>query len=117
MGILNITPDSFSDGGRHAGVTAAVQHAKAMAAAGADIIDVGGQSTRPGSGALHAERRSGWQVPFHGLAVDRLHPPATSLAFTCTWSRPPSLPMFHLRPCPSSAALPLPLTLLHLQTC
>lgn len=50
MGILNVTPDSFSDGGRHAGVAAAVQHAKAMAAAGADILDIGGQSTRPGSG-------------------------------------------------------------------
>ena len=76
MGILNITPDSFSDGGRHTGVAAAVQHAKAMAAAGADIIDVGGQSTRPGSGALHAERRSGWQVLSLSLAVGWLYSPS-----------------------------------------
>ncbi len=49
MGILNVTPDSFSDGGAHAGTDAAVAHARAMVAAGADIIDVGGESTRPGA--------------------------------------------------------------------
>jgi dihydropteroate synthase len=49
MGILNVTPDSFSDGGRHGERAAAVAHGLAMAAAGADIIDVGGESTRPGS--------------------------------------------------------------------
>jgi dihydropteroate synthase len=49
MGIVNVTPDSFSDGGRHAGTQAAIAHGLAMAAAGADIIDVGGESTRPGS--------------------------------------------------------------------
>ena len=47
MGILNVTPDSFSDGGRHAAAPAAVAAAHAMAAAGADIIDVGAESTRP----------------------------------------------------------------------
>ncbi len=49
MGILNTTPDSFSDGGVHAGVEAAVQGARAMVAAGATILDVGGESTRPGA--------------------------------------------------------------------
>lgn len=49
MGILNITPDSFSDGGRFFSPEAALNHARAMAAAGADLIDVGGESTRPGS--------------------------------------------------------------------
>ncbi|ASS67728.1 MULTISPECIES: dihydropteroate synthase [unclassified Paenibacillus] len=48
MGILNATPDSFSDGGRHAQVDEAVRHALKMAREGADIIDVGGESTRPG---------------------------------------------------------------------
>ncbi|UOQ49491.1 dihydropteroate synthase [Gracilibacillus caseinilyticus] len=48
MGILNITPDSFSDGGSYATVEDAVQQAKALEADGADIIDVGGESTRPG---------------------------------------------------------------------
>jgi dihydropteroate synthase len=49
MGILNVTPDSFSDGGRHVGVEAALRHASAMVAAGATLIDVGGESTRPGA--------------------------------------------------------------------
>ncbi|MCF6221488.1 MAG: dihydropteroate synthase [Robiginitomaculum sp.] len=49
MGILNVTPDSFSDGGRYDGVEQAVAHAHAMVRAGADIIDIGGESTRPGA--------------------------------------------------------------------
>jgi dihydropteroate synthase len=50
MGVVNVTPDSFSDGGRFLGETAAVSHARALIADGADLIDVGGESTRP-----HAE--------------------------------------------------------------
>lgn len=49
MGVLNVTPDSFSDGGLHATVEAAVAHGVRMVEEGADIIDVGGESTRPGS--------------------------------------------------------------------
>ena len=49
MGILNLTPDSFSNGGRYISMEAALSHAKQMAAAGCDIIDVGGESTRPGA--------------------------------------------------------------------
>ncbi|MFW6059911.1 MAG: dihydropteroate synthase [Phycisphaeraceae bacterium] len=52
MGILNVTPDSFSDGGRYGRVDAAVRHGLAMAEAGAVIIDVGGESTRPGAERL-----------------------------------------------------------------
>jgi dihydropteroate synthase len=52
MGILNVTPDSFSDGGRHGTVEAAVAHGLHMAAAGADYVDVGGESTRPGAGRV-----------------------------------------------------------------
>ncbi|CAH8767922.1 dihydropteroate synthase [Paenibacillus dendritiformis] len=48
MGILNVTPDSFSDGGRYNRVDAALRHAEEMLEAGADIIDIGGESTRPG---------------------------------------------------------------------
>src|ERR1700677_955423 len=48
MGILNVTPDSFSDGGRHSAVAAAVARARAMVADGAGIVDIGGESTRPG---------------------------------------------------------------------
>ena len=49
MGILNVTPDSFSDGGEVQGVEGAVQHACSLVQQGADIIDIGGQSTRPGA--------------------------------------------------------------------
>ncbi|HET7410356.1 MAG TPA: dihydropteroate synthase [Paracoccaceae bacterium] len=49
MGIVNVTPDSFSDGGRFSGTRQAVAHALALAQAGADVLDVGGESTRPGS--------------------------------------------------------------------
>lgn len=55
MGILNVTPDSFSDGGQHNGFAEAVQHGRAMAEAGAKIIDVGGESTRPGSAEVTIE--------------------------------------------------------------
>ena len=49
MGILNVTPDSFSDGGRHLDADAAIAHGCALRDAGADIVDVGGESTRPGA--------------------------------------------------------------------
>ncbi len=49
MGVLNVTPNSFSDGGRHATLQGALSHAREMAAAGAAIIDIGGESTRPGA--------------------------------------------------------------------
>jgi dihydropteroate synthase len=52
MGVLNVTPDSFSDGGRYLGRDAALAHAQAMVQAGAKIIDVGGESTRPGAAAV-----------------------------------------------------------------
>ncbi|HYA88595.1 MAG TPA: dihydropteroate synthase [Nitrospirota bacterium] len=55
MGILNVTPDSFSDGGLFADAGKAISHARDMAAAGADIIDIGGESTRPGSEPLAEE--------------------------------------------------------------
>jgi dihydropteroate synthase len=55
MGVLNVTPDSFSDGGRFPSVDAAVEHGLALFAEGADIVDVGGESTRPGSAAVGEE--------------------------------------------------------------
>jgi dihydropteroate synthase len=59
MGVLNVTPDSFSDGGCFADTASAVAHGLAMAAAGADYVDVGGESTRPGADRVDAaeERR------------------------------------------------------------
>ncbi len=49
MGVVNVTPDSFSDGGEWFGAEAAVKHGLELAAQGADIVDVGGESTRPGA--------------------------------------------------------------------
>lgn len=63
MGILNVTPDSFSDGGKHNGLDAALRHAEAMISAGATIIDVGGESTRPGAAEVSTEEELERVVP------------------------------------------------------
>jgi len=63
MGILNVTPDSFSDGGRFADPQAAVQRGLQMIQEGADIIDVGGESTRPGAAAVSADEETARVVP------------------------------------------------------
>ena len=54
MGVLNVTPDSFSDGAKWADPKAAVAHAREMVEAGADLIDIGGESTRPGAQRVEA---------------------------------------------------------------
>jgi dihydropteroate synthase len=69
MGILNATPDSFSDGGRWLHPEQALRHSLGMAAAGADIIDIGGESTRPGSGSISAEEEIDRVIPL----IERLH--------------------------------------------
>lgn len=63
MGVLNVTPDSFSDGGRFQGVPAALEHARRMLAEGAAIIDVGGESTRPGAVPVSVEEELQRVVP------------------------------------------------------
>ncbi|WP_104526310.1 dihydropteroate synthase [Blastococcus atacamensis] len=63
VGILNVTPDSFSDGGRYDSTDAAVAHGRAMAAAGADSVDVGGESTRPGAGRVDVDEELRRVVP------------------------------------------------------
>ena len=63
MGIVNVTPDSFSDGGEHATTEAAVAHGRSLAAAGADVLDVGGESTRPGAEEVDAETELARVVP------------------------------------------------------
>src|SRR5262245_2568532 len=63
MGVLNVTPDSFSDGGRHVSVAAAVEWGLALADAGADIVDVGGESTRPGGAPVDAAAECRRVVP------------------------------------------------------
>ena len=68
MGVLNVTPDSFSDGGRFLAIDAAIEHARQMVRDGADVIDVGGQSTRPGAKPLSVEEELGRVKP----VVERL---------------------------------------------
>ncbi|MBI5575750.1 MAG: dihydropteroate synthase [Deltaproteobacteria bacterium] len=63
MGILNVTPDSFSDGGKFLATEAAAAHGIAMAESGADIVDVGGESTRPGSSPVPVEEEIARVVP------------------------------------------------------
>lgn len=63
MGILNVTPDSFSDGGRFNNIERAINHAKEMIAEGADIIDIGGESTRPNHEAVSEEEELERVVP------------------------------------------------------
>jgi dihydropteroate synthase len=63
MGILNVTPDSFSDGGKYMDVPKAVEHARSMVEAGADIIDIGGESSRPGAGPVSAEEEKQRVLP------------------------------------------------------
>lgn len=66
MGVLNVTPDSFFDGGRYCGTAEAVQCGLEMLAAGADIVDVGGESTRPGAVAVEAGEELARVVPVIG---------------------------------------------------
>ena len=63
MGVLNVTPDSFSDGGRWTSPDRAVRHARAMWRAGADLVDVGGESTRPGAQAVPPEEEIRRVIP------------------------------------------------------
>lgn len=63
MGILNVTPDSFSDGGKHNSKVAAIVHAQQMIADGASIIDIGGESTRPGASIVEVEEEIQRVVP------------------------------------------------------
>ncbi|MEO6095554.1 MAG: dihydropteroate synthase [Fibrobacteria bacterium] len=73
MGILNVTPDSFHDGGKHASVDEAVRHAEAMLEAGADILDVGGESSRPGAEAVLEEEELARIRPVVGALVRRFN--------------------------------------------
>jgi dihydropteroate synthase len=70
MGVLNVTPDSFSDGGRYSSLDAAVEHGREMAADGAHLVDVGGESTRPGSGRVDADTEAARVLPVVRALVD-----------------------------------------------
>jgi dihydropteroate synthase len=68
MGVLNVTPDSFSDGGKYHSANVAIEHALAMELEGADLLDIGGESTRPGSSGITAQEELARILPvFEGL--------------------------------------------------
>ena len=69
MGIVNVTPDSFSDGGRHDSTAAALRHCEQLLKEGADILDIGGESTRPGSPAVPLDEELSRVVPLVREAV------------------------------------------------
>jgi dihydropteroate synthase len=75
MGVLNVTPDSFSDGGNFFSADKAVEHGLKMAAEGADIIDVGGESTRPGAEAVPAEEELRRVIPVIRSLHERMSVP------------------------------------------
>jgi dihydropteroate synthase len=75
MGIVNVTPDSFSDGGRHADRDAAVQHALALEEEGAELLDIGGESTRPGSQPVAADEELRRVLPVVEALAGRVRVP------------------------------------------
>ena len=77
MGILNVTPDSFSDGGRYLAPDAAIRHAEKLIADGADILDVGGESTRPGSESVPADEEIARVVPVIQAVTQRFDTPVS----------------------------------------
>ena len=83
MGIVNVTPDSFSDGGAHATVEAAVAHALRLADEGADVLDIGGESTRPGAAEITVDEELARVVP----VIERLAQ-ATPLPISIDTSKP-----------------------------
>ncbi len=91
MGVVNVTPDSFSDGGRWLDAEAAVRHGLALAADGADLVDVGGESTRPGAGRVPVDEELRRVLPVvHGLAeagvvvsVDTMRAEVADAALAC----------------------------------
>ena len=72
MGVLNVTPDSFSDGGQYFSYEEAVKHAIQMEKDGADIIDIGGESTRPGATTVHLSTELSRVIPVIDELKDKL---------------------------------------------
>jgi dihydropteroate synthase len=83
MGVVNVTPDSFSDGGLHFDIGSAITHGLALAAAGADLLDVGGESTRPGAEPVPVEEELRRVIPVIEALAAR-----TSLPISVDTSRP-----------------------------
>jgi dihydropteroate synthase len=84
MGVLNVTPDSFSDGGRFLAVESAVAHGLRMVEEGAAVIDIGGESTRPGAAPVPADEEIRRVVP----VMERLHQAAPQVIISVDTSKP-----------------------------
>ncbi len=125
MGIVNVTPDSFSDGGQHDSIDAAVAHGLRLAGEGADVLDVGGESTRPGAGEVPVEEELRRVIP----VIERLAK-ETSLPISIDTSKPEVMraavaagagminDVFALRregALDAAAALAVPVVLMHMQ--
>ena len=82
MGIVNVTPDSFSDGGYHASTVAAIAHARQLVADGADILDIGGESTRPGAAAVSTQEELDRVLP----VIEGLHDISVPISID-TWKQ------------------------------
>ena len=95
-GIVNVTPDSFSDGGRYASLEAALEHARRLIAEGADVLDIGGESTRPGAEPVSLEGELARVIPLiealrretsTPISIDTLKPEAARAAIAAAPSR------------------------------
>src|SRR5437867_12079417 len=87
MGVLNVTPDSFSDGGRYLGVEAAVARAEEIEAEGADLLDLGGESSRPGSQPVPLEVELARVLPVLAALAGRIRIPISVAAPTAEVAR------------------------------
>jgi dihydropteroate synthase len=127
MGVLNVTPDSFSDGGQFDRLDRAIAQAQSMAQAGADILDIGGQSTRPGAvqislaeeldrviPVIEALRQDGFDLP---ISVDttRAAVAEAAIAAGADWINDISGASFDANMLPMVATLGVPIVLMHLR--
>lgn len=125
MGILNVTPDSFSDGGRYNTLSKALEHAETMVREGAVIIDIGGESTRPGAAAVSVEEEIARVVPVVRalsaeldvmISVDTSQPQVMSEAYRAgahIWNDIRALRLPHALE--TAASLNIPVILMHMQ--
>lgn len=126
MGVLNVTPDSFSDGGRFFTLSAAIAQAERMAKEGADILDIGGESTRPGSDPVSAEEELARILPVIEAVAARLPIPISVDTYKAAVARRAveagatmvndiSAMTFDPEMAPTLAALQVPVCLMHIQ--
>src|SRR5437762_12782717 len=92
MGVLNVTPDSFSDGGQFLDAPRAIEHALAIESAGADVLDIGGESTRPGSSGTPAAAELAAVLPVFQRLRGRLSIPISIGTHTFDRAEPPADP-------------------------